>query len=130
MNKNELKMVVLIIALFLTGCFSQDSEDKMQNISCFIKCECDTSLQLNMFDTIQVQTHSAIIPARWIYSTRSSDIIDSMDHFHGNDNDTGSYKENWRFLTKSSGSEIIKYEFKSTVDSTVYNTFEIAIDVK
>ena len=131
MRINESIVFVFIISLFfLIGCFNPDSADKIQNISYFIKCECDTSLNLNVLDTIKIQTNSAIIPANWIYSTLSLGIIDSIDHFYGNNNDTGSYEENWKFLTKLSGSEILKFEFKSTVDSTIYQKFEIAIDVK
>ncbi len=131
MKINESIINVFIISLFfVTGCLNPDSEDKIQNTLYAIKCECDTSLNLNILDTIQIQTNSAVIPANWIYSTLSSDIIDSIDHYYGNTNDTGSYEENWIFLTKLSGSEILKYEFKSTVNSTIYKTFEVAIDVK
>lgn len=131
MRINKSIIFVFIISLFfLIECLNPDSEDKIQNISYFIKCECDTSLNLNILDTMQIQTNSAIIPANWTYSTLSSGIIDSIDHYYGNNIDTGSYEENWIFLTKLSGSEILKFEFKSNIDSTIYKIFEIAIDVK
>jgi hypothetical protein len=122
--KYAIALVTLMAAVFV---FCGRETEYHQRIT--IDSERDTSILMNVSDTLQVMATAPINPAVWWeYALSDTTLIDCIRH-SSTPLDTGSYQEQWEFYMIKAGKGNVLFSFTGNAGDTI-KEFIIQIEIR